>query len=427
MEECLRYFKERPVFHALFLKIRDKYEGLGHLGGSVVFNGLSAEEKTMLGGFFQKDFQKHKSVTISYDAMKKALSESRFAQLCWEDILTCYFGGELMSKKEERAKKEQEMEEFLQKLEKRYDDLMEGRKETSWEWVLSLFQKTGSYYPSVLKLYQEDQEALSFVIGRVLLAGKQLPVYENRVETMPVFSAKVTGNPHFFDEGTLGEKLLSSYLKFFFCQEEDGELSKTEKKGKLLYQAGLMRDDLSNFVLTYHLHGRKKDGSLHSGLEGFAAEKEPVQLTLMTLGNLQDVWAENDTVYVVENPAVFSYLCKQYPERSFLCGNGQLRLAVWVLMDLLCQHHHFCYGGDFDPEGLLIAQKLKDRYQDRISFWGYEGRCFETYGSDVELSESRLKKLDKVSAEELQEVKAMLWKERRAVYQEAMMEEYRLL
>lgn len=130
-----------------------------------------------------------------------------------------------------------------------------------------------------------------------------------------------------------------------------------------------MKDDLSNVVLTYHLHGRKKDGELHLGLEGFAQENEPVQLTLMTLGSLQDVWAENDMVYVVENPAVFSYLCKQYPEGSFVCGNGQIRLAVWVLMDFLCQHHHFCYGGDFDPEGLLIAQKLKERYQDRLSFW----------------------------------------------------------
>lgn len=424
MEECLCYFKKRPVFHKLFLKIRDKYQGLGHLGGSVLLTGLSPEEKTELGGFFQKDFQRNRSVTISYETMKKALLESRFSELCWEDILTCYFGTQLMSKKEEREKKERELAEFLQKLKNRYDGFMTGNAEHSWDWVLSLFQKTGVCHQSVLKRYKENKEDLVFIMDQVLLAGKNLPVYKNRVETMAVFSAKITGNPHFFDEGTLEEKLLSSYLDFFFRGEEDQELSRTEQKGKQLYQAGIMKDDLSNFVLVYNLHGRKKDGQLHEGLEGFAKEKEPVQLTLMTLGDLRDVWAETDKVYVVENPSVFSYLCKKYPDGSFLCGNGQIRLAVWVLMDFLCSHHEFCYGGDFDPEGLLIAQKLKVRYRDKLSFWGYEERYFEKYLSDVVISEKRLKKLDKVWIEELQEVKTMLQKKKRAVYQEAMMEEY---
>lgn len=424
MEECLCYFKKRPVFHKLFLKIRDKYQGLGHLGGSVLLTGLSPEEKTELGGFFQKDFQRNRSVTISYETMKKALLESRFSELCWEDILTCYFGTQLMSKKEEREKKERELAEFLQKLKNRYDGFMTGNAEHSWDWVLSLFQKTGVCHQSVLKRYKENKEDLVFIMDQVLLAGKNLPVYKNRVETMAVFSAKITGNPHFFDEGTLEEKLLSSYLDFFFRGEEDQELSRTEQKGKQLYQAGIMKDDLSNFVLVYNLHGRKKDGQLHEGLEGFAKEKEPVQLTLMTLGDLRDVWAETDKVYVVENPSVFSYLCKKYPDGSFLCGNGQIRLAVWVLMDFLCSHHEFCYGGDFDPEGLLIAQKLKVRYRDKLSFWGYEERYFEKYLSDVVISEKRLKKLDKVWIEELQEVKTMLRKKKRAVYQEAMMEEY---
>lgn len=424
MKECLCYFKGRPVFHKLFLKIREKYQGLGHLGGSVLLTGLSPEEKTELGGFFQKDFQRNRSVTISYEAMKKALLESRFSGLCWEDILTCYFGTQLMSKKEEREKEERDRLEFLQKLKNRYDDFMNGNAEHSWDWVLSLFQKTGVCHQSVLKQYKENKEELVFIMDQVLLAGKHLPVYENRVETMAVFAAKITGNPHFFDEGTLGEKLLSSYLDFFFYRKEEQELSRTEQKGKQLYQAGIMKDDLSNFVLVYNLHGRKKDGEFHEGLEGFAKEKEPVQLTLMTLGNLQDVWGETDKVFMVENPAVFSYLCKKYPNSSFLCGNGQIRLAVWVLMDFLRQHHRIFYAGDFDPEGLLIAQKLKLRYGDKLSFWRYEERFFEEYLSDVVISESRLKKLDKVVVKELQGVKEMLLKKKRAVYQEAMMEEY---
>ena len=33
LEECMLYFKARPVYKKLFLKMRDKYAGLGHFGG----------------------------------------------------------------------------------------------------------------------------------------------------------------------------------------------------------------------------------------------------------------------------------------------------------------------------------------------------------------------------------------------------------
>jgi uncharacterized protein (TIGR02679 family) len=426
MAELVRYFKERPVFHTLFLKIRKKYEGLGHLGGSVVLNGLSEEEKMQLGGFFQKDFMPYRSVTISYAAMEKALLESRFQGLCWEDILACYFGSRLITKQERKEKKEEAWLDFLQELKNQVLNAGLKQMPQAEKWLFALFDRKESYYAWIKKQYEEDKERLAFLILQVLLAGEAFSVYEKRMETIPVFAAKITGNPHFFDEGTAAEKLLCTYLEVLFGKMEEKELSRTEQKGKLFYQAGMIRDDVSNFVLSYHLHGRRLDGELHDGLEGFAREGEPVQITLMTLGKLDKVWAEKETVYMVENPAVFAFLCKKYPEEAFLCGNGQIRLAVWVLMDLLCRENKVCYGGDFDPEGLLIAQKLKRRYGERVSFWGYEERYFEEYGSDVEISGVRLKKLDGVVQEELQGVKRRLLATKRAVYQEAMMGEYRI-
>ena len=74
----------------------------------------------------------------------------------------------------------------------------------------------------------------------------------------------------------------------------------------------------------------------------------------------------------------------------------------------------------------MIAQKLKTRYRDRVVLWGYEEKYFDRYISKVEMSEIRLKKLEKLTLLELQGIKERLLKEKRAVYQEAMMEEYRI-
>ena len=73
LEECMLYFKARPVYKKLFLKMRDKYAGLGHFGGTAMLTSLSREEKSQLGGFFQRDYTSNKTITISADLMKKCL------------------------------------------------------------------------------------------------------------------------------------------------------------------------------------------------------------------------------------------------------------------------------------------------------------------------------------------------------------------
>lgn len=64
------------------------------------------------------------------------------------------------------------------------------------------------------------------------------------------------------------------------------------------------------------------------------------------------------------------------------------KLKYWLYQE----EHEFYYAGDFDPEGLLIAQ--------------------------------RLKKLERVRFSELQEIKELMLREKKAAYQEAMMGEY---
>ena len=421
LEECMLYFKARPVYKKLFLKMRDKYVGLGHFGGTAMLTSLSREEKSQLGGFFQRDYTSNKTITISADLMKKCLESSKFAGLTWELILETYLGEPLQVKKEIELAESKRREDYFAEILESISD------ESGREWLRSILEEKKEGYLLITQLYKESPEELRSILTYVTTGIAKLKVFQDKKqkELLAVFSANVTGNPHYFDEGKTGEKLLFNYLgERNFDLKQEG-LSRAEYKNRIYYEAGILKDEVSNDALAYGIHGWKPDGGLHEGIEGFLENREPVKLTLQTIGRLEKVCGQSSQVYVVENPAVFSVLIREYPQRTVICGNGQLRLAVLILMDKFSCDTVFGYAGDFDPEGLLIAQKLKVRYGERLKLWKYEADLYETYLSEVELSDRRMKKLEQVSVQELQEIREAMYKKRRSAYQESMMEALR--
>ena len=94
MQECLQYFRERPVYEKVFQKMRGKYESLGHIGGKVVLTGLSLQDKSQLGGFLQKDYTENQSVTISA-SFEIGRSKADFRIFLWQELPNAYFGKKL--------------------------------------------------------------------------------------------------------------------------------------------------------------------------------------------------------------------------------------------------------------------------------------------------------------------------------------------
>ena len=396
LEECIAYFRGRQVYERLFEAVWEKYRSLGHLGGSVTLTGLTEEDAGQLGGFLQKNYAGKRIVTISASALTHALADSRFAALTWEEILQAYFGRPLVSKSRQKQR------ECL-----RTQD--EGR-------VL------------LMKNYRENPRGLGCVLRKVLDAIPKLPFLQREgqpKELVAVFAARTTMDPHFFDAGTLGEQLLMAFLRYELPEAAAHGSQSAEEKAALLYRAGLLKDALSNDVMVYGIRALTLDGRCHEGIEGFTARHEPMKLTLMTLGNLKKVLTSGcKIVYIVENPAVFSTLIGAWQDEVIVCGNGQMRLAALVLLDLFDCETHFFYAGDFDPEGLVIAQRLHQRYEGRVHMWNYRRSYYDRYKSDVKLSEKRLKKLGKIELPELAEIREALLSDRRAAYQEAMLSEY---
>lgn len=420
MTQCLEYFRKRPVYRKLFAKVRSKYESLGHFGGTVTLTGLSVQEKQELGGFLQKDYTENKTVSVSAASLEKALKSSRFARLDWEEILEAYYGEALVGKKEQKLFETKRCEDF-------WGSILEScANDSASEFLREVLMQKKEGYLFLMQQYKENKEELKKLLKNFTEAVTALAALREtgKKELLPVFAATSTGNPHYFDEGTSAQRLLSLYLKWYLSAEKQEGLSRAEYKMKLYFEAGILKDELSNDVLVYGIRAWKKDGQLHEGIEGFFRCREVMKLTLKTLGSLGVISGMEKRVYVVENPAVFSALVDKYPNSTLVCGNGQPKLSVHLLLDRLAEHHILYYSGDFDPEGLLIARDIKIRYGEKAVLWNYRAELYEKYVSEIVLDESRLKKLEKIETEELQEIKKLMLLRKCAAYQEAMLGEY---
>ena len=387
---------------------------------------VTAEEREQLGGFLQRDYAAKERITVSAGLMEKALASSRFAGLSWEEILEAYFGETLTVKKELIREAKEEQNRFFEEV------LAHCPHGAGREWLGSVLREQSGGWQLITRLYAESPGKLMEILRNVTDAIDQLPAFDSEsggtAELLAVFAAKVTGNPHSFDEGTAQEKLLMIFLESHFGEKDTDMLSPSEYRTKLLGRAGILRDELSNDVLVYGIRAWKRNGMLHEGIEGFLKNREPVKLSLRTIMDLSAVRGQGtdqkNPVYVMENPAVFAVFTESHPKCAAICGGGQIRLAVMMLMDALRYSSVFYYSGDYDPEGLQIAQRLKQRYGDGLRLWNYSEKLYEKYLSPVVLTDARLKKLENIYLKDLDVVKGAMLRRKRAAYQEAMIEVY---
>ncbi len=457
--ECVAYFKSKKGFHRLMNGLKEKYVSLGHIGGTMILSHLSSEEKETLEGFFGKNFREHKSATISAAKFQEALNHSRFDGVSLEELLQSYFGGLLETKKERLSNLQRKYKDFFQNILKDYQNTLSGR------WLLEVVECRGNEYQYLIQKYKESKTELEILLRTTLSAGNALPVLDGHKERLAVFAAKQCGDPHYFDEGTSGNRLLTYIIRKYVTREGAGsnhtinsnhvysarkEYYQTELKNELFYYAGLLKDDISNYTMIYGLRCRKENGEFHQGVEGYCKERQPVFLTLLTLGEVVSIqpaqskrsmqWEQSNQtkrleqsnqselkkVYIVENPAVFAELAATVPEgTSLVCTNGQLRLASLVLLDLLYKEgYQMYYAGDFDPEGLVIADRLKRRYEEQLYLWRYGVEDYRYAISNVKLSELRLKKLQGLGNSDLIRVGKYLEEEKLAGYQEKLIPWY---
>lgn len=424
-KECIDYFREHPVFDRVLRGFRDKYASYGNFAGTVIVTNPSEEEREDLEGFFQKNFHGQKSITISAVRFNKALKESRFACLEPKEVLELYFQEEMTGKKEQKKEEERNRQEIL--------DEMRNLCAGTWaeQWINELEEPNSKIYKELLKCCRECRKSIEemkrlLVLGIKILNG--LPYRQETAEYLAVFASVMTGNPHAFDDGTKDGKFLNLLVQWDTKQRkitvEKSQLFPALQRQRLYLAAGILRDDISNYVMVSGIRAWKKNGKIHGGMEGFQKEGDPVQVPLYVIAGWKRVECPAGEIYIVENPSVFAILCGKWRGRkACMCMNGQPRLSSLLLLDLLAQEGiQIYYAGDFDPEGLLIAQKVKQYYKGRTVYWHMSLSEYEKSRSEEIISSKRMKMLERIEDSELSVLADSIRKCGTAGYQENLSE-----
>lgn len=416
LRQAVAYFN-KPGFRRLFEGLQERYASLDHLGGSVRLKRLTKEESESLEGFLQINILENSTVSIAVSQIRKALKNTRYAEFSLEEIMPLVLKEAMLSKKEERATREMEREVFFARI----SELFQATAAGNW-----LDYALADDYPLRALLtrdYNMNHDWLTVNLPLILKAINRLPALSGQHLRLPVFAAAVTGNPHYFDEGKRSLTYLLQAIRDLF---EGKDLSEggIEARAELLYKGGILKDDLSNWVLCRGISGYLDCEEIHQGMEEYCRRGEPQILTLQNLSFLQAAAIAGQKVFVVENPSVFSWLVGQNKENfACICSGGQLRLSVLILLDLLVKNDiTIYYSGDFDPEGLSIAQKLVSRYGNRLKLWGYTEEIYHKAMSAETISSRRLKQLESLQDRSLIALGKLLQGYRRPGYQENVMD-----
>ena len=142
------------------------------------------------------------------------------------------------------------------------------------QWLQNALRDKNNTWKILLMQYQTNPEQLRLTLLAVMRAVFLFPAPEH-YSSLPVFAADTTRDPHFFDTGTPGERLLTAFLAEHFPEEIPESGKNAEWHNRLYYRAGILKDDLSNDVLTYGIHASTENGP-HPGIEGFLQMKEPM-------------------------------------------------------------------------------------------------------------------------------------------------------
>lgn len=424
-EECAAYFREYPIFDKIFRGFREKYASYGNFSGTVILKNISEKDLEVLEGFFQKNFHGKKSISISAARFEKALKESRFEDFSPKEVLELYFREKMTGKKEQQQSEEQRWNQAL-------EELGEVYKQTyGAEWLSDLGKCKEEMYFYLQKRYREvgkEKEKIKKLLELGCKILNNFPYHHGNREYLAVFAARMTGNPHAFDDGEKESVFLRMLIQWDIAQREilveRSEIFPALYRQRLYLAAGILRDDMSNCAMLSGIRAWKKNGELHEGMEGFFREGNPVQVPLSVIADWGRVECPEDAIYIVENPSVYAMLCGKWAgKKACMCMNGQPRLSAVLLLDLLADAGvKIYYAGDFDPEGMLIAQKIKKYYQGEAVYWKMSAEDYEKSKSKEILTAKRLKMLDHIDDMELLETAEELRKCGLAGYQENLWE-----
>ena len=357
MEKALEIINSNKIYIEIFKNVMKKYKQYSKITGYFNITPKNNEEMDILASFDTNVYNNKKAKIKSKDVEKlftKKLKNFDFLQL-----LSVVTKEELITNKQVREILVNNEVEFFSTLIKFCENGI-GK-----EWIISALQKKLYGYPSIKKLYKKalDESNINYLkedLIKCINAINNLPYLENKYESLAIFSARHTKDPHFFDKDSIYGKLLINALVYKDSQGVNkNEINNIDKLNKLYYRFGLLKDEISNSTCIYKLTGELEGNRI----DFLNMINEPFNISLSNIQKLDYIICKNNRVFIFENPAVFQSIIQDTDiDESIICTSGQLNLSSYMLLNKIKNLDKIYYAGDFDPEGLQIADKLKDLY-----------------------------------------------------------------
>lgn len=395
-------------------ELRKKYESYGTLSCTIKLSNLNLEEITFLERFLD---QKITNNDVSFKSKKYIdfFLNTKYHNIDFKEFLDYFFEEIIISKKQLKSRLENETIQFLEGINDKF-----GENKILSEWVLNqLVSPTNTRLKSIYK--ENKEKAFSFIEG-LAKADNILKKVEDHIR-LAYLSAQATSNPHGFDYKTTLGSIFISYLSF---KSGDFKIQSSEDRLKLLYSNKILGDSISSYSVGYKLI-IEHNGEEILSYKNFNERNEIYLISLHNLTHIDNVKAMSKKVFIIENQMVFSEIIERLNglDVTVICTSGQMKTASLVLLDYLYKNgYELYYSGDMDPEGLQIAQRFKNRYQNS-NLWFFErvyfDKSFKLQDNFQDLA-FRLKKMDSLTDKMLVDISKIIKEQKAFSYQENLIE-----
>lgn len=142
-----------------------------------------------------------------------------------------------------------------------------------------------------------------------------------------------------------------------------------------------------------------------------------LNLNIDNIYKLNNITGKNNKIFIFENPSILNYLKDKDLDISIIITSGIPNLAFYKLLENIKSNTILYYNGDYDLEGLLIADKLNNKYQ-KIKLFFYDRKSYLNTKPSVSISNNRLYKLELVKSKNLDKIKRLLLENKKCGYQE---------
>ncbi|WP_302540009.1 TIGR02679 domain-containing protein [Holdemanella biformis] len=415
-EEFCQYLSDNE-FSEFMQLWKKQYEKYGTCKGSIDLV-LNDSNRECISGLMGKDYYGVDCVHITFRQLQKAILNTKYENCDFNEVLKMYFNQRVLTNKYRQEQEQMRVQNIFKQFFKQ-----EGK---SKQWIYNTYTNRDSVYIRIVQASKENEQKCINTVCVVMKALNHLPMWENKKENISLFASYHTKNPHAFDKNTFAYYLMMHGIVYFLKVD----FPKTNlEQNEILYRAGLYQDGISNYCSVARLQAFNENNQPHLGWAGFYDSYEALNVNMDNLLHIHFITC-CDRVYIVENPSVFQALLKKIKKEKIekiglVCTNGQLNYSAYLLLDILVNSNvEIYYSGDMDPEGLLIADKIKQRYPS-TKLWCYDVRQYEISKSKEQATDQRMHMLDALKDEALIRIgKCISENKNRVGYQENMIEEY---